>query len=1052
MKRANLNSYLFFLSSAGKPILFTSLFYSLWLVISLVSSANFDIHSFSGRMIGVATMQNMDVEARVGLFYKCIFLFFSSFLFFTLIAYFLFKKIPHVLKSTEVRIINYTAIAGIFFFLFKLFGFEVYETLEVIYFLQKLMLASLLIRALVFKMNEISLYHLSIILSLSFSLYFFIADMNNFLGYVNNPDFYIITFIIACLLLIALNAFLRKSVEINKQNKITLLAHSLLPLVLLPFLSVLKDEIFLVCKRNNIVLNSQLGIFIVLIFLMLACIVFRYRNGKKKELRSQKELVARNYFPLLIFSLTAYLSYSYYSDYYDEVFESGNVYLPIMEHQLFGTLSPLEKLNTHLLSDYFFSYIYVFFNGLHINEITLYDFFLAPLSYTLYYFLVRFLTRNEFIALLCIFLFPFAEAILPEGFCFAILGIFSLIKLITIQQSLKNYLIYFGTLIFLLCWRIDLGYNCLLTMPFVLLYYNFFDEKTKISWKLLFKALALVGGSLIVLLSLLSLYRQTNLFSKAFYFINYCVSAQSYGYQSIGNSAAPGFKMHYFIFPAIVAMLLIVMFIKHKLLNKTKGQRVAFLSLLFICLFYFINFNRGLIRHSLFEGSDGFVASFIFIILPGSVFLIFNGISHLKKCLLFFSVAFFLVNTYRVPEPKGMKSIFERLVVKVKNTKNSSLASIENRVINGPAQKEERYKAFSDFIKKNTKSDETFLDFSNRPMLYFFTKKITPSYFYQTPLCIQNDFLQDKYIEDLAGYKAPYLLFQGMSDIGYDNIDGVPNSLRHYRMAEYFYNNYSPSVIVNNFCVWRNNKTKDINKKDTILWYVAPADSNQVDFVVADIKIKPGKFYSAKLFYSQKIEPALFVGNNGEVISATLKDIDETTSYAVIEAKAGSYKLSASSFGKGLKSFFVIESDYIPDYSSERILNYNFEKLPYVWGTYDKRFLEGKVWFEKSKNILPGQEIQIPANIDRTKGNTLVLTLKNNTDKIQKAVVFFGNAKDKNKTGIWFDVLPSKKEERYAVRISSIYKWYSGNVDQINLSALEENSVIISNIKITEGK
>ena len=76
----------------------------------------------------------------------------------------------------------------------------------------------------------------------------------------------------------------------------------------------------------------------------------RYKKAQKKEAQSLKDLLARNYFPLLIFSLTAYLSYSYYTEYYDEIFESGNVYLPIMEHKLFGTLSPVEKLNTHLLS------------------------------------------------------------------------------------------------------------------------------------------------------------------------------------------------------------------------------------------------------------------------------------------------------------------------------------------------------------------------------------------------------------------------------------------------------------------------------------------------------------------------------------------------------------------------------------------------------------------------------------------------------------------------------------------------------------------------------
>lgn len=1045
MKRAFFNSYFFFLNNAGRSVVFTSLFYSLWLIISVVSSANFDIHSFSGRMIGVATMQNVDVEARVGLFYKCIFLFLASFLVFTLLAYFIFKKWPAILNSIELRIINYTSIAGIFFFLFKLLNVEMYETIEVVYFLQKLMLATLLIRLLVQKENKISLQHFSIILSLSFAFYFFIADANNLLGYVNNPDFYIITFIIAVLLLISLNIFLNRSAVINSSKQLTLLTYSLLPLILLPFLSVLKDEIFLICKSNKIILSSQLPIYLILFIIILIWTFLRYKVGKKKELRSQKEIVARNYFPLLIFSLTAYLSYNYYTEYYDEIFESGNVYLPIMEHQLFGTLSPVEKLNTHLLSDYFFSYMYAFFNGLNINEITLYDFILAPLSYTLYYFLVKYLTRNEFIALLCVLLFPFAEAILPEGFCFAVLGIFALIKLINQQQSLKNYLVYFSTLVFLLCWRIDLGYNCLLTMPVVLLYYHFFNEKNKIQWKILSKAVAIVGGSVIFLLGLFSLIRHTNLFSKAAYLFNYCVSAQSYGYHAVGDTTLTNVKIHYFIFPVLVILLLVFIAIKFKELNNTKSQRAAQVSFLFISLFYLINFNRGLIRHSLFEGMDAFVSSFAYIILSTSVFILFRKNSHFVKCLLFFSTAFFLINTYRVPEPKGMKSIFERLVVKIKNTKNSSLASINSRVNNAPEQKAERYSQFVDFIKKNTNADETFLDFSNRPMLYFFTKKVTPSYFYQTPLCIQNDFLQERYIEDLADYKTPYVLFQGLSDVGYDNIDGVPNSLRHYRMAEYFYNNYSPYVIVNNFCIWRNNKIKDVNKKDTIIRYTASADSSKLK---AFIKIKPGKSYSVKFLFSHKEKCNLVLVGNGNGFSKQIKDVDETSSYAILDVKEGEYRLEILASENSLEHFFVVESDYIPDYFSERTLTYNFEKLPYVWGTYDKKLLEEKTLFET--NVVSEKLISIPEKMDRTTGNTLIVSCKNNTGKTQKAFLLFGNSKEKNKTSVGFDVLPSDKEEKYAIRISSIYKWYSGKVNEISFQA-PDGGLTVSKIQITKG-
>ncbi|MBA2611847.1 MAG: hypothetical protein H0U95_07755 [Bacteroidetes bacterium] len=1055
MKQTYFSSFGSFFTGRGRSIIFTSLFYSLWLVISIVSSADLNLHSFSGRMIGIATMNNVDVEARVALFYKCIAVFFGAFLVFTFLGYIISRKKETLLSCTENRLINYASVTGIFIFIFKVFNVEVYETLEFIYFFHKLMLVSITIRILIYKENKLSVYQLSTILLWAAASYFLIADLNNFLGNLNNPDLYITTFIIALLLFVVVNLFLRNSKRPNPQAHFRIIIFAFLPLLALPFMSVLKDELFLVLKSNGIVLADQKFIYLGLLLILSLLIIYRYKKGKKNEIISEKDLLAKNYFPLFIFSLFAYLSYSYYAEYYDEIFESGNVYLPIMEYKLFGTLSPVEKLNTHLLSDYFFSYIYVFFNGLKINEITLYDFFLLPISCTLFYFLFRFLTRNEFVAIFLVLFFPYAEVLMPEGFCFSILGIFALFKVIGAKQSVKNYLIYFSVLLFLICWRIDLGYNCLLTMLFLLLYYHFRDQQQKINWRVLFKSIVYSFGFIVTILTTLSVVRQKNLFSNLGSFLNYCASAQSYGYHSIGDNTTTVFKAQYFIFPAIVAILMIIMVIKYKELNKSKSQRQAYLSLLFICIFYFVNFNRGLIRHSLLEGSDGFVASFIYIILPASVFVLFRKENNLVKSAMFFVIAFVTINTYRLPEPKGMKSFFERLEEKTKNTQNIMLSTISSRVSNAPDTITQRYKPFSDFIKKNTKPDETFIDFSNRPMLYFFTKKETPSWFYQSPLCVQNDFLQEKFINGLKDYKTPYLLFSGLSEVGYDNIDDVPNSVRHYKMAEYFYNNYKPFIIVNNFCLWRSNATKDINKKDTIFTYFKITDSIANEKTIkTGLKIKPDKVYTVMITSQNKMNYELSLMNNGNTTFPQIKSINENSVYSILDVKENFYDLTLKNDWQQITEFLVIESDHIPDYFSHRTLFYNFEKLPYVWGANDKLLSDQKILFEKNEIVLleanKAYSLSIPEKMDRSSGNTIIITCKN-TGKGQKAKLLFGNTSNKNPTTIQFDIIPSDKQEKYAIRISSIYKWYSENVNRLSIITDSNKDLTISNITITKG-
>ncbi len=1044
-----------FILGPGKSILFTSLFYSLWLVINWATPVAFDLHSFTGRMIGIATLEAIDVEARVSMFYKCLLLFAGSFSIFTIIGYFIFSKNSRLLYSSENRIINFMSIAGLIIFVFKVFETEVYETLEIIYFLHKLMLASIILRFIFFKKNEISLYQFSIVLCLAVSSYFLIADLNNLAGYINNPDFYFVTFIIAYLMLIALNIFLKSKTAACKQYQTNLISFALLPLIGLPFISILKDEIFLIFKANNLFLSSPLIIYLVLMVLLVFAGIIRYKKGRRRELNPERDQLFRSYFPLLIFSLTAYMSYSYFEEYYDEIFEAGNVYLPIMEYKLFGTLSPLEKLNTHLLSDYFFSAIYTFFNGLKINEITLYEFLLVPINYTLYYYLIKYLTRNGFIAVFFIMLFPYVEAILPLGFCLSILGIFALSKTIGPKQSLKNYLFYFLILLFLASWRIDFGFTCLLTLPLLLLFYNFRDPEYKINWPILFKAGTIVAGAVVILIGMMSFYRHINFFAKASYLLNYCMSAQSYSYRDIGDGNSPSFKMHYLIFPAVVALILITLVIKYKQLNKSKGQRLAYLSLLFITIFYLVNFNRGLIRHSLLEGSDIFTSSFIYIILPGSAFILFKKENQIVRGLLFFILSFFLVNTYKVPNAKGQSGLFEKLENKIKTSKNINLAKIESRIKNSPGKNDVRYKSFTDFMLKHTKADETFIDFANRPMLYFFSRKITPSWFYQNPLCEQNDFLQKKFIKDLSNYKTPYLLFSGMSQLGYDGIDDVPNTLRHYRMAEYFYNNYKPFIIIDGLCLWKNNTTTDIDQKDTVFRYhQTTGRPSTLKTIKTQLKINPDKKYIVKITSKDKLNNDLQVFFNGNSFSPAKNSLKDNLVYYLIDVKGKRCELSLKN-DSNLIDFLVVESDYIPDYFSEKCLSYDFRKLPFIWGTYDETISKELLQYEKNGSVTFENSVPvnfaIPENIDRSTGNTVIITCKNNTGKPQKLRLSFGNANEINRTAIKFDIMPSAKEERYAIRISSIHKWYSGNINQTSITSETDKGITLSKIQISKG-
>ena len=1046
-------SFRTFLNGAGKYTLFTSLFYSLLLVKSGLLAEDFNLHALPGRMLGIATLQNYDVGARVFLFYKSIAVFLLSFPALNLLTLYFYKKAPALLYTAETRIANYCSLAGVFFLLFEAFGYKLFLSLELVYFMHKLMIVGLLLKKLFSKTYVLTVYHYTISLILSFSLFFVFSDFAFLFGAEKFPNFLMTTFITCCLLIIGI-LLLFKYRPPSPQSVITKWAYALAPVMAFPLVSVLADETFLVLKNHKIFLNSNAPVFFILELLLGFIIWLRYRKINKGLFISQKTILARHYFPLFIFSWITYAYYNYYFNYTGEVFEAANKYLAIMELKLFGVIPTLEKFNSHLLSDYFFSGIYAFLNGLRGNEIELYDFFSIPFSYLLYYYLLLYVTRNFYIAAFFILIFPLTQAFLPEPYAFGILAIFALNKLISQKQSLKSYLFFFAILSFLVLWRIDLGYACFLVMPALLLFYHFFIPGFRINWKYMLQALAIVSGSVLVFLFVISAYRHINLFEKFVYTLNYLSSAQTYGYSTLGDQNEASYSMHYYIFPVFVVLLIFLLLFRYKELNRSRNQRLAYLSFLFMCGFYIMNFNRGLVRHSLFEWIDHFTSTFVYVILAGGIFIFYYYKPQFLKLIFFCAIAFFSLTNYKLPHTHDSESMLELCIHKVEKYKTTELHKVKSRVKNLPEKKNDKDQPFIDFINKNTLPEETFIDFSNNPMLYFYTKKITPSYFYQNPACSHNDFLQNRFIEDLKNYKTPYLIFSRIDNEGRDNLDDVPNTLRHYRLAEYFYQDYSPYTLAGYLRIWKKN-THTVKALQKTLYFVQKQTGHTIDTLLkTNISLRGDKHYLVRFKVTRKNVCALKATFKTGYDWPRMEYITEHEAYSIIPPKAKTMSLFFEGDVSVIQEFEVTECDVIPDFYSKAFLVYNFVKLPYIWGTYDKLLEQETLLFKKDVSItLPQYKpymFSLPENIDKTTGNTLILNCSNSTGIVKVVTLLLGHAGDENKTTVTFDVMPSTKARRYAIRISSIYKWYSDSINRAELIT-ESEGIHISDIKITKG-
>ncbi|NLF24491.1 MAG: hypothetical protein GX589_02385 [Deltaproteobacteria bacterium] len=99
-------------------------------------------------------------------------------------------------------------------------------------------------------------------------------------------------------------------------------------------------------------------------------------------------------------------------------------------------------------------------------------------------------------------------------------------------------------------------------------------------------------------------------------------------------------------------------------------------------------------------------------------------------------------------------------------------------------------------------ASDTFFDFSNTPMLYYYLQRRVPSYFNQIPICLVSDYLEREQIRHLRSLHVPLVVFQHWPRIPFDTLDGIPNTVRHGRLANCIYRNFRPYGHVNGLEVW----------------------------------------------------------------------------------------------------------------------------------------------------------------------------------------------------------------------------------------------------------
>lgn len=622
----------------------------------------------------------------------------------------------------------------------------------------------------------------------------------------------------------------------------------LLPLAWLPVLSVLSTELFLILNAHGIYFLSTRWFFIVFSIFVF---VYIYLVVKKVLSRSFSE---KKYYLNYLVSFLALGLYTPFVNHSAEMFENANAALGLQQYFSFGKIPLVDTFNSHLLSEYFYAFIYSFVNGFNVKNGLAYEAynFLHPLLMGVLVYLVSQRMFGSLRAFIFSFFISVVTIQLPVDY--SIVLIIPLLFFYSRQRHRSwRIWLFAGSVALMFLWAIDIGISVLIASWATLMIFIPNRKSRRIYFKYILSGFILLifAGIIVCRISGVEFVK---IFSQIYFHYD---AAQAYGYKALAIKYDGLFFMHYVFFPLAIIIIVGMAW------KRTRNSKTLSLSdlaqyrvLVFLSVFYLVNFHRGLVRHALVEHTDLVVSSFVFFIIPLAIYTFTNKLmSDRLRWLVFVINSFAMIFMFKYPfaDLPEIRTCFEQSL----NKTNFGINPIDTYK---PIQRscipdsfaDVNYSEIKRWLDLNVAPNQSFIDFSNTPMLYFYTNRRTVSYFNQFPNMLHNDKLQRSFVADAIKDPAPVCIFSNAIPTWYDHPDEVPNQVRHYLIAEYIYTHYRPLDTLNGKSIWVYNSS--VNIKDSLkpssiehydlmllpyIWYEYGQREGEVSYQV--IESKAGK-------------------------------------------------------------------------------------------------------------------------------------------------------------------------------------------------------------------
>lgn len=325
----------------------TAVFFTLSAFIPWVRIHSFELEQVKNGIIGIATIDAIDVGKRVALFYQSLLLivFLFSLIVFLLELLHRFSPLPAFTK-----VAGYFSFFGIICLVFYCFGVQDNFILGILLITTVLFLfASIYARS--WDISSVSTDQIAFQILSSFLSGLLLLILFHPQEPAHSWILFITGYIVAWLL--TGYYFYRENAEIISKH-----LWKWRPLAFLPALPLISNELYLIFNQHGLSILSPIAFFYIFLILISVVILLRSLvvSGNKKFPSLSKQLDSY-YLPVLIACLTILFSYNPFQTQSKDLFELANPANAVMRFVKFNEIPIFQAYSSHLLSEQVFPFL-----------------------------------------------------------------------------------------------------------------------------------------------------------------------------------------------------------------------------------------------------------------------------------------------------------------------------------------------------------------------------------------------------------------------------------------------------------------------------------------------------------------------------------------------------------------------------------------------------------------------------------------------------------------------------------------------------------------------